>query len=126
MPSGIVDQDLSFQDIMDFNDNIVNAFWKKRTRDFWPSLLVRQKWHFERRNMCVGDVVIFQDSNVIKNYWKLGEIVVAGKSKDGKVRNVSIRYKPRKEGMNYKGLKDIVVTRSAHKVVVILPVEEKK
>ena len=125
VPSGIIDQDPSFQDIMDFNDNIVNAFWKKWTRDFWPSLLVRQKWHFERRNLCVGDVVILQDSNAIKNYWKLGEIVVAGKSKDGKVRNVSIRYKPRKEGVNYKGLKDIIVTRSAHKVVVILPVEEK-
>ena len=29
VPSGIVDQDPSFHGIMDFNDNIVNAFWKK-------------------------------------------------------------------------------------------------
>ncbi|XP_078384539.1 uncharacterized protein LOC144666962 [Oculina patagonica] len=25
--------------------NIVNGFWKRWTRDFFPSLLVRQKWH---------------------------------------------------------------------------------
>ena len=69
--------------------------------------------------------MIFQDSNLIKNCWKLGEIVIAESGKDGKVRNVSIRYKPRKEGAGYKGLKDIVITRSAHKIVVILPVEER-
>ena len=119
------DENPSFKDIIDFNDKIVNAFWKKWTRDFWPSLIVRQKWHFERRNLCVGDIVIFQDSNLIKNYWKSGEIVIAEKSKDGKIRNVSIRYKPKKEGINYKGQKDMIITRSAHKVVVILPVEEK-
>ena len=71
-PSGKIDENPSFKDIIDFNDKIVNAFWKKWTRDFWPSLIVRQKWHFERRNLCVGDIVIFQDSNLIKNYWKLG------------------------------------------------------
>ena len=111
--------------MIDFNDKIVNSFWKKWTRDFWPSLIIRQKWHFEKRNLRVGDLVIFQDSNLIKNCWKLGEIVIAEKSKDGKVRNVSIRYKPKKIGKSYKGQKDVIITRSAHKLVVILPAEEK-
>ena len=87
---------------------------------------MRQKWHFEKRNLCIGDIVIFQDANVLKAFWKLGEIVIANKSKkDEKVRNVSIRYKPRKDGPHYKGLKDIIVTRSAHRIVVILPVDER-
>ena len=94
-------------------------------RDFWPSLIVRQKWHFEKRNLRIGDIVIFQDSNILKNCWKLGEAVIAESGKDGRVRNVSIRYKASKEGAGYKGQKDIVITRSAHKIVVILPVEEK-
>ena len=124
-PSGKWDDKASFGDQLDFQDNIVISFWKKWTRDFWPSLIVRPKWHFEKRNLCIGDIVIFQDSNLIKNCWKLGEVVIAQSGKDGKVRNVSIRYKPRKDGSGYKGLKDIVITRSAHRIVVILPVEER-
>ena len=125
-PSCSMDETPSFKSILDFNDQIVNSFWKKWTRDFFPSLIVRQKWHFEKRNLCIGDIVIFQDANVLKAFWKLGEIVIANKSKkDEKVRNVSIRYKPRKDGPHYKGLKDIIVTRSAHRIVVILPVDER-
>ena len=123
-PSGKIDKNPSLKEMIDFNDKIVNSFWKKWTRDFWPSLIIRQKWHFEKRNLRVGDLVIFQDSNLIKNCWKLGEIVIAEKSKDGKVRNVSIRYKPKKIGKSYKGQKDVIITRSAHKLVVILPAEE--
>ena len=115
----------SFESILDFNDNIVNLFWKKWIRDFWPSLIIRQKWHFERRNLRVGDIVIFQDSNILKANWKLGEILIANEGKDNKVRNVSIRYKPKKDGSHYKGQKDVIVSRSAHRVVVILPVEER-
>ena len=115
----------SFNSNLDFNDKIVDSFWKKWTRDFLPSLIIRQKWHFEKRNLCIGDIVIFQDSNVIKACWKLGEVVITHKGKDGKVRNVNIRYKPRKDGPHYKGHKDIIVSRSVHKIVVILPVEER-
>ena len=115
----------SFNSILDFNDKIVDSFWKKWTRDFLPSLIIRQKLYFEKRNLCIGDIVIFQDSNVIKACWKLGEVVITHKGKDGKVRNVNIRYKPRKDGPHYKGHKDIIVSRSVHKIVVILPVEER-
>ena len=72
----------SFESILDFNDSIVNSFWKKWIRDFWPSLIIRQKWHFERRNLQVRDIVIFQDSNILKANWKLGEIIITNKGKD--------------------------------------------
>ena len=124
VPSGKWSDKASFRDIMDFNDNMVKAFLEKWSRDFWPSLIVRQKWHFEKRDLCIGDVVMFLDPNLIKNCWKLGEVIIAERGKDGKVRNVSIRYKPRKEGVRYNGQKDMIITRSAHKIVVILPVEE--
>ena len=115
----------SLESILEFNDNIVNLFWKKWIRDFWPSLIIRQKWHFEKRNLRVGDIVIFQDSNILKANWKLGEILIANEGKDNKVRDVSIRYKHKKDGPHYKGQKDGIVSRSAHRVVVILPVEER-
>ena len=123
-PTGSLNKNPSFQAILDFNCGIVDSFWRKWTRDFWPSLIVRQKWHFERRNLCVGDIVIFQDSNLLKGHWKMGEVISADLSKDGKVRNVHVRYKPQRDGP-YKGERDIVVKRSAHRIVVILPMEER-
>ena len=41
------------------------------------------------------------------------------------MKDVNIRYKPRKDGPYYNGLKDIIVSRSAHRVVVILPFEDR-
>ena len=37
---------------------IVDAFWRKWTSDFFPSLIVQQKWHTKKRNLRVGDVVL--------------------------------------------------------------------
>ena len=46
--------------------NITNSFWRQWTRDYFPSLLVNQKWHTEKRNVKIGDIVIVQDSNQIR------------------------------------------------------------
>ena len=41
------------------------------TRDFFPSLVIRPKWHAQRRNISPGDIVIIQDSNLLKREWRL-------------------------------------------------------
>jgi hypothetical protein len=57
-------------------------------RDYFHTLVVRQKWHTEKRNVQVGDVVLLQDSNNIRGQWKLAQIVEATPGMDGKVRDV--------------------------------------
>ena len=47
----------------EFAQRVVDGFWRKWSRDFFPSLIVRQKWHTARRNVKVGDVVLIQHSN---------------------------------------------------------------
>ena len=81
--------------------------------------MIRQKWHTERRNLQIGDLVLFQDSNVVRGTWKFAEVAVAERGKDGKVRNVTLRYKAKKAGVEYRGEKDVFVKRSAHRIVVI-------
>ena len=34
-----------------FIQSLIDAFWKKWTRDFFPNLLIRQKWHCRNRDV---------------------------------------------------------------------------
>ena len=111
---------------LEFMQSIVSSFWKKWMRDYFPTLLVREKWHVDRRNLKVNDIVLVQDSNVVRGTWKLAQVVTAEVGRDGKVRDVAIRYKPQRPGIEYKGQSDIVTKRSAHRLVVLLPAEEQE
>ena len=81
----------------------------------FPNLVNVPKWHTERRNIRVGDVVAIQDSNVIRGEWKLGVIENIIDSKDGRVRNVEVRYKI--------GTTNVKVKRPVQRLIVIVPVE---
>ena len=91
---------------------------------YFPTLVIQQKWHCERRNLKIGDIVLVQDSNAIKGSWKLAEMCEVLPSSDGKVRDIQIRYKIQGENGEYEGQQDMKVNRSVHKLVLILPLEE--
>ena len=78
--------------------NVTNSFWRRWTRDFFPSLLANQKWHTEKRNVKIGDVVIVQDSKQIRGNWRLARISDVFPSDDGRVRKVELKYKNEKPG----------------------------
>lgn len=104
---------------------IVEAFWKKWMKFYFPTLIVQKKWHTEVRNVCIGDIVLLQqDSNDYKGVWRLAQVSEILDSSDGKVRSVKLRYKQQGPDGTYKGLQDTYVTRSVHRLVMILPVEE--
>lgn len=106
-----------------FINDIVNSFWKKWMMYYFPTLIVQQKWHTERRNLKIGDIVLVQDTNAIKGTWKLAEVNKIMPSSDGRVRDVEVRYKVQKKRGENDGQQDMKVNRSVHKLV-ILPVEE--
>ena len=43
-----------------FVEGIANSFWRNMTRDYFPSLLIRSKWHVQKRNIVLGDTVVIQ------------------------------------------------------------------
>ncbi|CAC5382020.1 unnamed protein product [Mytilus coruscus] len=83
-----------------------------------------QKWHVSKRNLQVLDLVLVQDNNSFRSNWKLGQIVEAKSSRDGVTRDVTVRYKNIGPGTKYTGTQDLLIRRSAHRIVVLLPVEE--
>ena len=64
----------------------------------------------------MNDVVLVQDANLVRGEWKLGVVDEILESKDGRVRNVVVRYK----NLNT----NVRVRRAVQILIVIVPVEE--
>ena len=82
---------------------VVDSFWNRWIRDYLPTLIIRPKWHSSTRNLKVGDIVMVQDSNIVRGQWKLAQVCEANPGKDGKVRDVQIRYKALEANNTYHG-----------------------
>ena len=118
VPSGPFKENCNYKQRYLFVQTLVEAFWKKWIRDYFPSLLIRQKWHHQKRNVRAGDIVLIKDLNVVRGEWRLGQIVKAHfGDKDKIVRTVDVRYKiPTKK-------KSAIVKRAVQSIVVLLPAE---
>ena len=75
----------------EFVQKIVETFWRRWTRDLFPSLVPRKKWNAEKRNVRVDDVVIVQDPNAVRGKWTIGRVINVYPGKDGRVRNVKLK-----------------------------------
>ena len=128
VPSGPFRQTSNPKHRYEFVQRIIDAFWKKWTRDFFPSLIVRQKWHTARRNVLVGDVVLIQDTNQVRGNRKLGIVSRADPGDDGKVRKVEVLYKNPKPGEaveKYQGRGYVTVERPVHRLIVLVPADNR-
>ena len=99
---------------VEFVQKLVDSFWRKWSRDVFPSLVLRKKWHTKRRDVKVNDVVTYVDENAVRGKWTIGRIIKTFPGQDGKTRNVKI-----------KTLCGQYV-RPVTKIVVIVPVDEDK
>ena len=107
----------------------MQTFGKQWTRDYFPSLIIRPKWHIAHRNMIAGDIVLMQDSNQIRGQWKLGRVSKVYTGEDGKVSKVEVQYKNPKPGepvTKYKGRGYVTVERAVHRLIVLLPALDNK
>ena len=67
--------------------------------------------------MKTGDIVLIQDSNLIRGQWKLGKVSNIYPGTDGKVRKVDVQYKNRNSyepTANYKGKGYVTVLTKPH------------
>ena len=124
VPSGPFKETVNPKHRFEFIQRIIDGFWKKWTTLHFPNLIVRQKWHTAHRNLKSGDVVMIQDSNLIRGQWRLGIVSNTFPSADGKVRRVEVRYKNARPGeavTKYEGRGYVTVERPVHRLVVLLP-----
>ena len=69
---------------------IVEQFWKTWLKLYFPTLLVRQKWHHRKRNLRIGDVCALQDSNALRGDFRLCCVSAVFPDRLGVVRNVEV------------------------------------
>lgn len=127
IPSGPFRQTKNERLRFEFVQKLVDSFWKRWIRDWFPSLLVRQKWHVDKRNVCVGDVVMVQDSNAVRGQWKIARVSKTFPGIDGRVRKVEVQYKcpPLNESPRVcKGRAYTTIQRPVQRLVVIVAADE--
>ena len=114
VPQGPFKERCSHKYRLDFVEKVVQCFWKRWTREVFPSLVIYPKWHVERRNVQIGDVVLIDDANEIRGKWKMGKVVEVIPSHDGRIRRVKVMYKNPNE----------TIERAVQKLIVLVPVDE--
>ena len=106
--------------------SIADQFWKNWLRIYFPTLLVRPKWHVLRRNVSVKDIVLLQEEDSFRGQWRLGEVLTVFPDRRGNVRNVSVLVKPKQEGFGtYKASQGHTVSRHVSKLIVLVPAEDR-
>ena len=116
VPQGPFAEKNSLKHRLQFIEEVVDSFWKRWSREVFPNLVLEPKWHTEKRNTQPGDVVMIQDSNAIRGKWKLGVITRVLESKDGRARNVEVRYKNNQT--------EVLVRRPVQRLIIVVPSEE--
>lgn len=111
---------------LDFIEAVVNSFWKKWSRDVFPNMVMQPKWHVARRNVQKDDVVLIQDSNVIRGEWKMGVVTETHPGDDGKVRRVTVSYKNIHDENSYGGIRYTRIERPVQRLIVLIPAEERQ
>ena len=104
---------------LSFVQSLVDAFWKKWTQNYFSSLIIRPKWHTCKRNLQINDIVLIQDSNILRGNWKLGRVSNIYPSNDGVVRKVEVQYKSNLESKGFE-----TIRRPVQRLVLIQPVNE--
>ena len=126
-PGGWQPQSSSMKTRYDLVSHIGTQFWKHWIEYFAPTLVYQNKWYQRSRDLKVGDIVLVADANTLKGNYRLARVTMTHPSKDGKVRTATVSYKNFKAGetvRQYSGSKDISVTRSAQRLVLLVPVDE--
>ena len=106
---------------------VCDRFWRRWVELFAPTMMQHTKWHKKMRNLEVGDIVLVCDSNVLRSHYHLAEVMQTYPDSNGMIRRVSLRYRNVKVGKNvrtYAGGSDVVISRSVHKLSLVVPIEE--
>ena len=105
--------------------SMTSQFWKIWLRDYFPTLIIRQKWHVRQRNLRVDDVCLLKDQDCFRGEWRLPRVVCVYPDRFGNVRNVEVIVKPTQDGsIRYKSSVGQRLKRHVNNLVVLVPVED--
>jgi hypothetical protein len=70
---------------------LADLWWKRWIREYIPLLQATNKWTQQRRNACIGDIVLVSDETSTRGRWSLGRIEAVYPGSDGLIRSVDVR-----------------------------------
>ena len=106
---------------------ITNQFWKNWIKLYFPSLLLRHKWHTSRRNLEVDDICLLQDERAFGSETRMAKVMEVYPDKTGTVRNVLVQVKPIQDGSSkYKPSQGYQVKRHVSKLLLLVPAEDQE
>lgn len=89
-PGQFVREDLYLQKRWRRVQYLANEFWTRWRKEYLLNLQPRQKWHKNRRNLKVNDIVLLQDNLAPRNEWKLAKITEIFPGSDSRVRKLKL------------------------------------
>ena len=123
IPSGPFKEHKGNHQRFELIQSIANTFWKKMTKEFFPLLIVRQKWHVQKRNVTVGDVVVVQDSNTVQGEWRIACVSDVFPDDKNVVCNCEVQFKRKLPGNNFT-TNFITLSRPVQRLIVLVPSQD--
>ena len=92
---------------------------------YFPTLLIRQKWHTEKRNLSVGDVCMLRDTNCFRGEWRLCRVSEVYPDNHGRVRNVQVKVTSKQDSkLSYKPGTPNYLNRHVCNLILLVPAED--
>ena len=63
----------------------------RSVQEYAKTIMLRKKWHEQKRNLLKRDVVLVLDSNSPRGHWPLGQVLETFPDKFELVRNVRVK-----------------------------------
>ena len=105
--------------------SITEQYWRMWQKLYFPTLIIQQKWHTEKRNMKIDDVCLLKDSDAFRGEWRICRVSNVFPDEKGIVRNVEVKVVPTQTGSkNYKPVKPNYLQRHVSNLLVLVPAED--
>ena len=92
LPPGVFDRhDLHPRKRWKYSQALTDHIWRRWKREYLHTLIHRRKWHTDRRDLAVGDMVLLAETDSPRGHWPLARVTQVLPGPDGRTRTVQIK-----------------------------------
>ena len=128
-PLDYCEEDGKFTRRLAYVSSVYNLWWARWIQQVLPTLVPIRRWRKKKQNLKVGDVVMIEHSNVVKDDYRIGKIVQVHPDSSKLVRTVTVAYRKRdmrEDPLVYKSKPLIEEKMAVQRLCLLVPVDEQK
>ena len=126
-PLDYKEEDGKFTRRLAYVSAVYDTWWSRWIRQVLPTLVPIRRWRKAKKNLCVGDVVMVEYPNALKDDYRVGRITQTHPDSSGLVRTVTVEYRKRdvrEDPMVYKSKPLVKEEMSVQRLVLLVPIAE--